>query len=92
MGGIPYPELRLVFCAQCDAAMTNTEERYHCPNSNMKPGGHCPSRPVDAQDLLRKVITQMVNRIATEETILHITKSIKDMNAENARIQHQILE
>ena len=81
-----------VFCANCGSQMANTGQRYYCPNTTVESGGNCPTRPVDARRLLDKVITQMVNRLASEETILHITESIKDSTAVSADIQRRRLE
>lgn len=83
---------KIVFCANCGSEMLNTGQRYYCPNTTVESGSNCATKPVDTQHLLRKVVTQIVSRMATEETILHIVECIKEMTAENADIQHQILE
>ena len=82
----------MVFCANCGSEMANTGQRYYCPNTTVELGGHCPTKPVDARYLLHKVVTQMVSRLATEETILQITESIKDLTAVSADIQRRRME
>ena len=82
----------MLFCANCGSEMLNTGQRYYCPNTTVESGGKCPTKPVDARYLLHKVVTRIISRLATEETISHITESIKDSTAVSAGIQHRRME
>ena len=79
-------------CANCGAAMHSTSGRYHCPNTTVESTGECTTTPVNAKHLLRTVVEQMVKRLATEERIESITRTIKDSTLEGARIQRARIE
>ena len=51
-----------VFCANCDAEMANTGQRYYCPNNAADSDSNCLSKPVSAHNLNRVVISTMVER------------------------------
>ena len=82
----------MVFCANCGSEMDNTGERYYCRNTTVEAGGNCATSPVNAAQLVRAVITQVVNRLATDETVESITKSIMDTTENNARTQRSRME
>ena len=69
----------MVFCARCGSEMADTGRRYYCPNSTVEAGGSCNVRPADAQGLLSSVVTRMINRLATEETVQRVTETIREM-------------
>ena len=82
----------MVFCANCGSGMANTGLRYYCPNTTLESGGNCPTRPVNADSLVHGVITRMVNRLATGETVRSITESIMDATEASARTQRSRME
>ena len=82
----------MVFCAKCGEEMANTGARYYCRNTTVEFGGKCTTSPVNADLLVRAVVTQMVNRLATDETVQSITESIMDATEANARIQRLRME
>ena len=82
----------MVFCAECGSEMANSGLRYFCPNTAASAGGKCSARPVLAQYLLNSVITRMVLRLTTDETVQDITDIIMDITDANARTQRQRLE
>ncbi len=81
-----------VLCANCDSQMRNTGRRYYCPNTTVESGGKCPTRPLDAEELLRSVFTRMIERLATEETVEDVVRDIRRSTQENVRIQHRIIK
>ena len=81
-----------VFCANCGSQMSNTGRRYYCPNTTLDSGGNCSTRPLDAQHLLRSVVTRMISRLATEETVESVVQDIRDSTRDNARIQRGRME
>ena len=81
-----------VFCANCGSQMRNTGRRYYCPHTTVDSGGSCSTRPLDAQRLLRSVVTRMISRLATEETVESISQDIRNSTRENARIQRGRME
>ena len=81
-----------VLCANCDSQMRNTVRRYYCPNTTVESGGKCPTRPLDAEELLRSVFARMIKRLATEEIVEDAVRDIRRSTQENARIQHRIIE
>ena len=82
----------MVFCANCGSEMDNAGERYYCRNTTVETGGNCPTSPVNADQLVRAVITQLVKRLATDETVQSITKSIMDTTENNTRTQRSRME
>ena len=82
----------MVSCANCGSELTNSGLRYFCPNTAASAGGKCSARPVPVQYLLNGVVTRMVLRLTTDETVQDITDSIMDITDANARTQRQRLE
>ena len=81
-----------VICANCGSPMRNTGRRYYCPKTTLESGGNCSTKPLDAQHLLRSVVTRMIDRLATEETVQSVVQDIRDSTRENARIQRGRME
>ena len=81
-----------VFCANCGSQMRNTGRRYYCPHATVDSGGTCSTKPLDAQHLLRSVVTRMISRLATEETVDSISQDIRNSTRETARIQRGRME
>ena len=67
----------LVHCANCGSAMTRLTWQYYCPN-NTGPGQACDTPPADADHLLRLVVTLLVDRAMTEETIQQAIKDVQE--------------
>jgi hypothetical protein len=82
----------MVFCANCGSEMNNSGLQYICPNSAASAGGKCAARPVAVQYLLNGVVTQMVYRLTTDETVQEVADTIMDITDANARIQRQRME
>ena len=81
-----------VLCANCDSQMRNTGRRYYCPNTTVESGGNCPTRPLEVEELLRRVFPRMIERLATEEIVVDAVRNIRHSTQENARIQHHVIE
>ena len=81
-----------VFCSNCGSQMPNTGRRYYCPNTTLDSGGNCSTRPLDAQHLLRSVVSRMISRLATEETVESVVQDIRDSTRESAHIQRGRME
>ena len=81
-----------VFCANCDAEMANTGQRYYCPNNAADSDSNCLSKPVSAHNLNRVVISTMVERLVNEDTVRRITESIKDATEVNLHTQRWRME
>lgn len=82
----------MVFCANCGSEMANTGQRYCCPKAALASGDNCPTMPVDAEHLVRSVVTAIVRRLATEDNVRRITETIKDTTDANARAQRSRME
>ena len=82
----------MVYCNNCGAAMVNNGKRYHCPNSSVDSGLSCTTKPVYADQLLYAVVRQLMNRLATEDNIQHITETIKETAAANDQLQRTRME
>ena len=82
----------MVFCANCGAEMTNSGLRYFCPNTAADAGGKCNAQPVPVQPLLNGVVTRLVHRLTTDETVQDVTDDIMAITGANARLQRQRLE
>ena len=93
--GIPLSNPSLdgvVFCAECGARMNNSGEYYRCPNTADGADGKCTAKPVPVQYLLNGVVTRLVFRLTTDETVQEVTDTIMDITDANARIQRQRME
>lgn len=82
----------MVYCNNCGAAMVNNGKLYHCPNSSADSGLSCTTKPVYADQLLYAVVRQLINRLATEDTIQNITETIQETAAANDQIQRTRME
>ena len=82
----------MVYCANCGAAMVNTGQRYHCPNSSVDSGRNCPTKPVYADQLLYTVFSELIIRFATDDNIQNVTDTIKETTAANAQVQRTRME
>ena len=82
----------MVFCANCGEEMLKSGDRYYCRNSTAESGGKCTMIVVDAGRLTYFVVTKMVNRLATDEAVQSITKSITDATETTARAQRSKME
>ena len=82
----------MVYCANCGDEMLKSDDRYYCRNATVESGGKCDVIVVDAGRLTYFVVTKMVNRLATDETVQSITKSITDATETTARSQRSKME
>ena len=82
----------LVFCANCGAEMVNTGLRYYCPNTTLESGRNCITKPMDAAGLTFLVVTKMVSRLLTAQTVEHIVEDIRDSTEANTATQLQRME
>ncbi len=83
---------QMIFCANCGGPMLNTGERYYCPNTSAGSGRNCPTNPVYADHLHHTVLSELINRLATDENLQTVTKAIKETMSVNARLQRQRME
>ena len=82
----------MIYCANCGGPMVNTGQRYYCPNTSVDSGRNCPTKPVYADHLHHTVVSELMNRLATDENIQSVTETIKETMSVNARIQRQRME
>ena len=82
----------MVFCASCGEEMIKSGDNYCCRNTTVESGGKCDVTVVDAGRLTYFVLTKMVNRLATDENVRSITKSITDATEPTARAQRSKME
>ena len=82
----------MVYCANCGAAMAHIGQHYYCPDTSVDSGRNCPTKPVYADHLRHTVVSQLMNRLATDDAIHGITETIKETGAANAHIQRQRME
>ena len=82
----------MVFCANCGEKMVKSGDSYYCRNTTVESKGKCTVITVDASRLTYAVVTQMVDRLATDETVQSITESITDATETTARAQRSKME
>ena len=77
-----FPSLRgKVRCDNCNVLMDLASGTFSCPT----PGCRTPETPED--ELLRAVMTILVDRVTTDETLQGVTRSIRDATAPEIREQ-----
>jgi hypothetical protein len=87
------PDLNgMVNCAHCGSAMNRVADNYSCPNSAAGTGQRCSTPPVNADRLLRRVMSKLVARILTEETLQLVSENIQETTEANAHLQRERLE
>ena len=82
----------MVFCANCGEKMVKSGDSYYCRNSTVESGGKCTMVVVDISRLTYFVVTKMVDRLATDETVQSITERITDATDASARTQRSRME
>ena len=82
----------MVFCANCGEKMLKSGDRYYCRNSTVESGGKCTMGVVDISRLTYFVVTKMVDRLATDQTVQSITERITDATDASARTQRSRME
>ena len=81
-----------VSCAHCGSAMNRVADNYSCPNSAAGTGQGCSTPPVNADRLLRQVMSKLVERVLTEETLQMVSENIQETTEANAHLQRERLE
>ena len=82
----------MVYCANCGGAMVNTGKRYYCPNTSVDSGRDCTTKPVYADHLRRAVVSELINRLITDDNIRIVTETIQETTAANADLQRLRME
>ena len=87
------PDLnRMVRCANCGSAMNRVADNYSCPNSGAGAEQSCSTPPVNADHLLRRVMSKLVERIVTGETLQLVSENIRETTEANVQLQRERLE
>ena len=87
------PDLNgMVRCANCGSAMNRVAENHSCPNNTVGTGQSCSTPPVNADHLLRQVMSKLVERILTEETLQLVSENIQETTKANVHLQRERLK
>ena len=87
------PDLNgMVRCAHCGSAMNRVADNHSCPNSAAGTGQSCSTPPVNAGHLLRQVMSKLVERILTEETLQLVSENIRETTEAKVQLQRERLE
>lgn len=81
-----------VRCANCGAAMNRVAANHSCPNSAAGAGQSCSTPPVNAGHLLRQIMSKLVERIVTGETLQLVSENIREATESNVHLQRERLE
>ena len=83
----------LAYCANCHAAMIRLGPDYTCPTRvNLKPGS-CPDNTINADRLLKLVVSQAVSAVMIGPAIRKVTATIQKEAAEtSSRLQEHLDE
>ena len=81
----------LTYCANCHAAMIRLGPNYTCPaRVNLTPDS-CPDNTINADRLLRLVVSQAVSAVMIGPTIRKVTETIqKDAAETSSRLQEHL--
>ena len=82
----------MVRCANCGSSMIRVADHHSCPNSAAGTGQGCSTQPVDADLLLRRVMSKLVERILTEDTLKLVSENIRGATEANVQLQRERLE
>ena len=81
-----------VNCDGCGTPMTLKGTDYVCPTDAGHEPATCPTTPINAENLLVKVATQILNRVMNESTIATLTGDALQKFSEIARTQEERLQ
>ena len=65
-------------CACCGSPMLKVGANYVCPTQVAKSQTPCPTKPVNAQELLQLTVVRIINRTINEQTVEQLTGIIQD--------------
>ena len=65
----------IAHCAHCGHPMIKTGPNYTCPTLVNNDPNICPTQPINAQELLELVFTQLIKRVINEQAIQQIIKT-----------------
>ncbi len=83
----------LAYCANCHAAMVRLGPNYTCPTRGNLTPDSCPDSTINADRLLRLVVSQSVNAVMIDPTIRKATEIIqKGAEETSARLREHLDE
>ena len=82
----------IIHCAFCGASMVLDGGLYACPNKGPGAAVNCYSASVDAKLLVHQLMTGLVDRVLTPDTLAEIVERIQRSADDNLRNQRNRLE
>ena len=67
-----------LYCASCDSPMLKIGANYLCPTSVERTETSCPTRPINAQELLQVAVVHIIDRVINPKTLEQISSIIQD--------------
>ena len=87
------PELNgLVHCDNCGGQMLREAEDYICRANQPETGLDCPTTPINAAHLIRRVVPKLMKRVMTEKTLEGLVGDIKDQTRPKLELQQERLD
>ena len=87
------PELNgLIHCDNCGGQMLREAEDYICRANQAETGLDCPTTPINAAHLIRRVVPKLMKRVMTEKTLEGLVGDIKDQTRPKLELQQERLD
>ena len=84
------PELNgLVHCDNCGGQMLREAGDYICRANQAETGLDCPTTPINAAHLIRRVVPKLIKRVMTEKTLEGLVGDIKDQTRPKLELQQE---
>ena len=75
----------IAHCAHCGNPLLKIGVNFTCPTLIADETDACPTQPINAQELLRAVVEQLIKRTINEQTTAQLVNAIQDEYANKSR-------
>ena len=81
----------VLYCASCGSPMLKIGANYLCPTGVVRTETPCPTKSINAQELLHVAVTHVIDRIINPKTLEQISSIIQDEYDAKARRSQETL-
>ena len=75
----------MLYCASCGNPMPKIGVNYLCTTRVARTETSCPTRPINAQELLQVAVTHIIDRVINPKTLEQVSSIIQDEYRAKAR-------
>ena len=81
----------MLYCASCGSPMLKIGTNYLCPTGVAKTETSCPTKPINAQELLQVAVAHIIDRVINPQTLEQVSSIIQDEYGAKARRSQETL-